>query len=779
MAIAHQLGFPRIGLNRELKWAVEKYWKGDISREALEKEGQQIRAANWARQIAAGHDFLSAGDFSWYDHVLDLSALLGVVPERFAKNIDEVDIDTYFRMARGRAPTGTDTTACEMTKWFDTNYHYIVPEFNTDQTFKISSQKLFNEVTEAQQFGKPVKPILLGPLSYLWLGKAKNAQFNKLSLLPNLQKVYRDILIKLQKQGVEWVQIDEPILVLDLPRDWQEAFQQTYQDLQIDQLKLMLTTYFGPLGNNLELACHLPTAGLHIDLVRGLNQLCAVQKQLPANKILSVGVVDGRNIWRNNLRNTLALLTPLQQTLKQRLWVGSSCSLLHCPVDLAAETKLDAELKSWLGFATQKLHEISLLTRALNDGEEAIKKELAENDAALASRQKSPRIHNMPVKQRCNAVTPEMTQRQHKYVVRQKAQRAKLKLPNFPTTTIGSFPQTQEIRGTRQDYKLGKINDATYRDEMHKHIAFAIQKQLALGIDVLVHGEAERNDMVEYFGELLQGFAFTQNGWVQSYGSRCVKPPIIFGDVSRPTPMTIEWAKYAQSLAKQPVKGMLTGPITILCWSFVRDDQSRFDTAKQIAMALRDEVNDLANAGIQVIQIDEPAFREGLPLREQDWQDYLQQAVYCFRLASCCVPDDVQIHTHMCYSEFNDIIQSIAELDADVITMETSRSDMELLQAFEGFAYPNDIGPGVYDIHSPRIPSVEEIVTLMEKAARFIPTEQLWINPDCGLKTRNWPETEAALKNMVTAAAILREKYNANTMTADEHSHQHHSGSCY
>ncbi len=759
MAVSHHLGFPRIGAKRELKWALERYWKGEIDQATLESEGKFIRADNWQKQIDANHDYISVGDFSWYDHVLDMSVLLGVVPERFTTSTDKLDINTYFRMARGRAPVGSDVHACEMTKWFDTNYHYIVPEFNQDQDFQISSDKLFSEVREAQALGKQIKPILLGPLSYLWLGKAKQADFNKLKLLEKLQCAYVKILEKLQTMGISWVQIDEPILVLDLPLAWQKAFHETYQLFKKIPVKLLLTTYFGGLQNNTELACRLPTAGLHIDVVRAPEQLSAVLTYLPAEKILSVGIVDGRNIWRTDLRKALNTLKPLHEQLGQRLWISSSCSLLHCPVDLDLEIALDGEFKSWLAFAKQKLVEINLLVRALNEGELSMERELCESDLSVKSRQNSSRIHNHIVKNRSSEVTDSMIARQNPYSVRRGVQQSHLKLPLFPTTTIGSFPQTSTIREIRRDFKSGKLNNEGYRHNIRNEIANVIHKQLDLGIDVLVHGEAERNDMVEYFGELLEGFAFTNHGWVQSYGSRCVRPPIIFGDVSRSSAMTIEWISYAQSLTQKPVKGMLTGPITILCWSFVRDDQSRFETAKQIALALRDEVTDLVNAGTQIIQIDEPAFREGLPLRQSDWQEYLDQAVYSFRLASCCVPDHVQIHTHMCYSEFNDTIEAIADLDADVITIETSRSDRELLNAFEKFNYPNEIGPGVYDIHSPCIPTVDEIVNLINKAAQHIPIQQLWINPDCGLKTRDWKETELALKNMIVAAGVLREKY--------------------
>jgi len=759
MVTTHNLGFPRIGTKRELKFAVERFWKGEIDQNALELQGKWIRTDNWKKQIEAQQTYLSVGDFSWYDHVLDTSILLGVIPERFGTH--EPDIHTYFRMARGRAPIGEDIHACEMTKWFDTNYHYIVPEFQRNQHFQLNGHKLFSEIAEAEQLRKPIKPILLGPLSYLWLGKSKQNDFDKLLLLDNLLPVYTKILNKLSELNIEWVQLDEPILVLDLPIQWQNAFKNVYQHLQKSHLNILLTTYFGHLKNNTQLACELPTAGLHVDFVRTPDQIENVLQYLPKDKILSAGIVDGRNIWRNDFRKTLKFLRPLHQILKNRLWIASSCSLLHCPVDLDHEIKLDADIKSWLSFAKQKLAEMHFLSTALELGDSAIEKVLKENESATTSRQQSKRIHQSDVKKRCQAITPEMIKRKNPYFYRKKIQHALLQLPLFPTTTIGSFPQTQDIRSLRHQYKSGKIDFNSYREKICHEIESAIDKQIALDIDVLVHGESERNDMVEYFGELLDGFAFTENGWVQSYGSRCVKPPIIFGDVSRPTQMTVDWISYAQSLTTKPVKGMLTGPITILCWSFVRDDQSRFETAKQIALALRDEVSDLVAAGTQIIQIDEPAFREGLPLHTSDWDDYLREAVYCFRLASSGVDDAIQIHTHMCYSEFNDIISSIGDLDADVITIETSRSDMELLKAFEQYKYPNEIGPGVYDIHSPRIPTVSEIVKLIEKASDSISIQQLWINPDCGLKTRDWKETESALKNMVTAAKRLRDKYKS------------------
>jgi len=756
MTVAHVLGFPRIGADRELKKAVEAYWKGALNQSALLKTGQDLRARHWRLQQQAGMDLVPVGDFSWYDHMLDMSALLGVVPPRFEWKGGQVDLDTYFRMARGTAPTGKATHACEMTKWFDTNYHFIVPEFQPEQRFTLASSKLFDEVAEAKALGVKPKPVLVGPITYLWLGKTKGSDFDRLSLLDKLLPVYVEILNRLAKAGVEWVQIDEPALVLDLPTPWLKAFERAYQVIQNPTIKLLVATYFESLYNNTTLACALPVAGLHIDLVRGATQLDAVLAKLPGDKILSLGVVDGRNIWCADLDEALKTLESANKRLGDRLWVATSCSLLHTPVDLAREAKLDAELKNWLAFSVQKLDEVRVLKRALEQGRGAVEKELASARAARESRKKSARIHNPQVKKRAAGLTAKDAGRDNAFVKRRVAQKKLLRLPAYPTTTIGSFPQTPEIRAARGDFKAGRITEAQYDEKMRAEIALAVKKQEEIGLDVLVHGEAERNDMVEYFGEQLQGFAFTQFGWVQSYGSRCVKPPIIFGDVSRPKPMTVEWAKYAQSLTKKPMKGMLTGPVTILQWSFVRNDQPRSDTALQIALAIRDEVHDLEKAGIKVIQIDEPAVREGLPLRKVDHRAYLDWAVRAFKISAGGVKDTTQIHTHMCYSEFNDIIDAVADMDADVITIETSRSDMELLDAFVNFKYPNEIGPGVYDIHSPRVPDTQEMVRLMRKARDVLPPEHLWVNPDCGLKTRNWPEVETALTNMVQAARTLR-----------------------
>ncbi len=763
MIIAHNLGFPRIGARREMKRAVENYWKGDLSREGLEAMGRELRARHWKIQADAGLDMAPVGDFTWYDHILDMSALLGVVPERFGKADNEVDVNTYFRMARGRAQGdqagSADTFACEMTKWFDTNYHYIVPEFSADQQFRLASNKLFDEVAEAKALGYRVKPVIVGPLTYLWLGKTKGSAFDKLSLLERLLPAYTELLARLKTAGVEWVQIDEPILVLDLPQEWKDAFESAYHRIQGAGLKLLMATYFAALEDNTALACRLPVDGLHIDVVRAPQQLAAVLDQLPPYKVLSLGVVDGRNVWRTDLEKSLTLLETVKTRLGERLWIAPSCSLLHSPIDLSLESELDDEFKSWLAFATQKVAEVVTLKRGLDEGRASIGKELAESRAAVESRKSSPRIHRSAVKARLMGLSAEDGRRSSDYPARRALQQKLLDLPLFPTTTIGSFPQTQDIRNARRDFKAGRINEADYTARMRKEIEFAVRKQEEIGLDVPVHGEAERNDMVEYFGELLEGYAFTSNGWVQSYGSRCVKPPIIFGDVHRPKPMTVEWSEYAQSLTQRPMKGMLTGPVTMLQWAFVRDDQPRSTTALQIALALRDEVTDLERAGIKLVQIDEPALREGLPLRQAERAAYLRWAVQAFRVSSSAVRDETQIHTHMCYAEFNDIIDSIAALDADVITIETSRSDMELLDAFVNYSYPNEIGPGVYDIHSPRVPTKEEIVRLMEKAAALIPPERLWINPDCGLKTRDWPEVESALKNMVSAAKTLREKF--------------------
>ncbi|OZI23572.1 5-methyltetrahydropteroyltriglutamate--homocysteine S-methyltransferase [Bordetella genomosp. 9] len=760
MTTIHNLGFPRIGAQRELKRAVEAYWAGKSSLAELEETGRALRARHWKVQADAGVNLIPVGDFAWYDHVLEWTTLLGAVPARFGQqDAAPVALDTLFRMGRGRAPTGTPAAACEMTKWFDTNYHYIVPELTPAQTFRIARESLFEQIREAQQAGHRVKPVIPGPLTWLWLGKGDAytgpGDVAKLDLLAGLIPVYIEVLRRIAELGVEWVQIDEPILALDLPAAWRDAYAASYARLSGGALKLLVATYFDGLQDNLATAAALPVAGLHVDLVRAPEQLAPLLEVI-GTKILSAGVVNGRNIWRTDLDLTLKALAPAKAALGDQLWIAPSCSLLHVPVDLAHETELDDELKSWLSFAVQKLDEVRTLALALDGSEEpAVREALRVQRAALADRARSPRIHNPAVAQRM-AGAAQVRRDRTPFAQRIVQQQEKLRLPAFPTTTIGSFPQTAEIRALRRDWKAGALGDSAYEKAIRKEIESVIRFQEKVGLDVLVHGEPERNDMVEYFGELLAGFAFTRNGWVQSYGSRCVKPPIIFGDVARPAPMTVAWSSYAQSLTDKPVKGMLTGPVTILQWSFVRDDQPREQTCRQLALALRDEVVDLEKAGIRVIQIDEPAIREGLPLRRADWQAYLDWAVDCFRLSTGGVREDTQIHTHMCYAEFNDIIESIASMDADVITIETSRSNMELLKAFEEFRYPNDIGPGVYDIHSPNVPDVDWMVGLMRKAGGRLPKERLWVNPDCGLKTRAWPETEAALVSMVDAARQLR-----------------------
>lgn len=763
MALSHSLGFPRIGRDRELKKALEAHWKGELDEAGLRAVGQRLRAEHWQLQKDAGIDLLPVGDFAWYDQVLGHSLAFGVIPERFRPAAGKPTLDTLFGMARGAVASTNGGGCCggahaqELTKWFDTNYHYLVPEFSADQAFALSWEQLFEEVAEAHALGHRVKPVLIGPLTYLWLGKAKGDEFDKLELLERLLPVYGEIFQRLAEQGVEWVQIDEPILVLDLPQAWKNAFERAYNLIQREPCRKLIATYFGGLEDNLGLAANLPVDGLHIDLVRAPDQYPTILDRLPAYKVLSLGMVNGRNVWRCDLEKALDVLRHAHERLGERLWVAPSCSLLHCPVDLAREDQLDAELKGWLAFAVQKCEEVALLGKALEAPQDAgVQAALAASREVQAARAASTRIHKPEVQARLAATRAHHAQRQSPFVERIGKQRERLQLPVLPTTTIGSFPQTAAIRLARQSFRQGKLSLADYTEAMHSEIRHAVQVQERLGLDVLVHGEAERNDMVEYFAEQLDGYAFTRFGWVQSYGSRCVKPAVIVGDLSRPRAMTLEWIQYAQSLTDKVMKGMLTGPVTMLMWSFAREDVPREVQARQLALAIRDEVVDLEAAGIKVIQIDEAAFREGLPLRQAAWQGYLDWATEAFRLSASGVRDETQIHTHMCYSEFNDVIDSIAAMDADVITIETSRSDMELLAAFERFAYPNEIGPGVYDIHSPRVPDSAEMAGLLRKAARRIPLERLWVNPDCGLKTRGWPETEAALVNMVAAARHLR-----------------------
>jgi 5-methyltetrahydropteroyltriglutamate--homocysteine methyltransferase len=753
MTLVHNLGYPRIGPQRELKRVLEAFWQGEIDEAALRAAGVALRRQNWEAQRAAGIDLVPVGDFAWYDHVLTASAMFGNVPPRFGSARDgRVDLQTYFAMARGAA----GVPAMEMTKWFDTNYHYLVPEFDAATRFRLDASWLIDEVREAQAAGFRAKPVVLGPLTYLWLGKEKQPDFDRLSLLPALLPAYGELLAQLGRLGVEWVQFDEPALALDLPAAWRQRVAGVFEALAAQAPRLLLTTYFAgveALGEQLK---QLPVAGLHLDLVRAPQQLAAFLRDFPAHKVLSLGVVDGRNVWRCDLEQTLDLLEPVHQTLGERLWLAPSCSLLHCPLSLASETGFDHEVKAWLAFAREKLDELALLRRGLQEGRTAIAYEIAVSNGARSSRALSRRIHNPAVTVQLATLSPGADRRQSPYALRSRLQQLRFGLPRFPATTIGSFPQTADIRHVRRDFKRGGISETEYKQCMRAQIELVVRKQEALGLDVLVHGEAERNDMVEYFGEQLEGFAFTAHGWVQSYGSRCVKPPIIYGDVSRPRPMTVEWASYAQSLTKKPMKGMLTGPVTILQWSFVRDDQPRAATALQLALAVRAEVLDLERAGIGIIQIDEPALREGLPLRRTEHAAYLDWAARAFRIAACGVRDDTQIHTHMCYAEFSDILPAVVSLDVDVITIETSRSAMDLLETLGRAGYPNAIGPGIYDIHSPRVPEVAEMLALLRKARAVIADDRLWVNPDCGLKTRGWSEVERALANMVAAAKALR-----------------------
>ncbi len=758
MSKTANLGFPRIGANRDLKKAVESYWKKTSSLSDLQKTAAEIRATNWQKQKAAGINFIPSNDFSFYDHILDAQALFGAVPSRFNFSGGNVDLDLYFAMARGAQKDGIDVTAMEMTKWFDTNYHYIVAEFKKGQQFKISSTKIFDEYQEAKNLGIETRPVVIGPVTFLLLGKSVDGS-NKLDLLDNLLIAYRELFEKLAALGVKDVQIDEPCLVTDLSAEAVKAYVAAYSQIKqfAGSIKLHLATYFDNLGDNLELAFNLGASSVHIDLVRAPEQLDAALNAIKTDQSLSLGLVDGRNIWINNFENSLNAAKKAVAKLGQnRVIISSSCSLIHTPVDLANETALDAELKSWLSFATQKLDEISVISKAVFGGENEVKAALEANKTAIQNRKTSARIHNDSVKKRVAAITQDLINRKSDFATRKKVQNNHINLPILPTTTIGSFPQTKEVRKNRADFKAGKISEAEYNKFIEEETIRTIRFQEEIGLDVLVHGEFERNDMVEYFGEQLAGFFFTKNGWVQSYGSRCVKPPVIFGDVSRPTPMTVEWAKFAQSQTRQIMKGMLTGPITILQWSFVRDDQPRKDTALQIAFAIRDEVCDLEKAGIKIIQIDEAALREGLPIRKANWATYLKWAVDAFRISASGVEDRTQIHTHMCYSEFNDIIAAIADMDADVISIETSRSQMELLNAFVNFKYPNEIGPGVYDIHSPRVPNKSEMEELLKKALDVLKADQIWVNPDCGLKTRDWPETKAALQEMVDATKKIR-----------------------
>jgi 5-methyltetrahydropteroyltriglutamate--homocysteine methyltransferase len=753
----HLSGYPRVGAKRELKFAVEAFWKGNKTEAELRQTAADIRQKNWATQIAAGADLLSVGDFSYYDHVLDTLCALGAIPARFGFDAASLTLTQYFELARGNATQ----VAMEMTKWFDTNYHYIVPEWHQNTSFKVNAANLIAQIEEAKATGHDIKPTLVGPLTLLWLGKEKDAGHNRLQLLPRLLPEYQKLLRELANAGVDWIQIDEPILAVDIAREWLDAFTPTYQELTITGTRIIIGTYFGSVAEHLNLLKSLPVNGVHIDCVRAPEQLAEFANAWPENKVLSVGLIDGRNVWRANLREVIDLLAPVATQLGNNLWIAPSCSLLHSPQDLSVEEKLNPEIRNWLAFAAQKLQELGIIKQALAHGKDTVQDALAASDAAAAGRKTSKLIHNNKVAERVASLRAHADQRHSPFAQRIEKQQAWMNLPLLPTTTIGSFPQTQEIRQARAAFKKGELSAADYEAAMKQDIASCVKQQEQLDIDVLVHGEAERNDMVEYFGEQLDGYCFTQYGWVQSYGSRCVKPPIIFGDVARPKAMTVAWSAYAQSLTNRPMKGMLTGPVTMMKWSFVRNDVPLSLVCKQIALALNDEVLDLEKAGIRVIQIDEPAIREALPLKRAQWDEYLAWACESFRLTSTDADDSTQIHTHMCYSEFNDILPAIASMDADVITIETSRSDMELLDAFVKFSYPNDIGPGVYDIHSPRVPTEAEVEHLLRKALKVIDQRRLWVNPDCGLKTRGWPETTAALEIMVKVTKKLRDELNA------------------
>jgi 5-methyltetrahydropteroyltriglutamate--homocysteine methyltransferase len=767
------LGTPRIGPRRELKFALESFWSGTTEEKALIEAGAGLRAANWARQKKLGVSVIPSNDFSFYDQMLDTSVMVGAIPEIYRWSGGPVPLATYFAMARGTQGKAHEPScghinhgheaahgvpAQEMTKWFDTNYHYMVPELTKDQQFTLASRKPIEEYEEAKALGYQTRPVLVGPVTFLRLAKSKDAGFNPLSLLDRLLPVYIEVLRELACRGAEWVQIDEPCLVLDLDIVAQQALHYAYSEIAnaVPQLKIMLATYFGGLGGNRDTALALPVAGLHLDLVRAPDQIDGLA-DFPEDRVLSLGIIDGRNIWRADLSRILASLEPVIAKLgKEHVQIAPSCSLLHVPIDLALENGLDSEVKSWLAFSVQKLEELTTLGTALADGRGAVEANLKVSDNAAAARKASPRIHDAKVAARIAGIDDAMRRRASPFAERTAVQHERFNLPAFPTTTIGSFPQTAEVRKARAAHASGALTDEVYKVYLQDQTARAVQWQETIGLDVLVHGEFERNDMVQYFGEQLAGFAFTTHGWVQSYGSRYVRPPVLFGDVSRPKPMTVEWWQYAQSLTKKPMKAMLTGPVTILNWSFMRDDIARSEACRQIALAIRDEVADLEAAGAGMIQIDEAALREGLPLRTSEWKAYLDWAVDAFRLCSSGVRDETQIHTHMCYSEFNDIINAIGAMDADVISIETSRSKMELLDAFRDYRYPNEIGPGVYDIHSPRVPEIGEMTSLLKLARERLADAQIWINPDCGLKTRKWEEVRPALVNMVAAARELR-----------------------
>lgn len=762
MALATNLGYPRIGPDRELKRATESYWKGELAADDLVRTGERLRQAAWVTQRDTGIELIPCNDFSFYDQVLDAVAMVGAVPSRYGWSGGSVDLDTYFAMARGAQREGLDVMAMEMTKWFDTNYHYIVPEFSAGQRFSLSTDKAIEEFSEAKQTGINAKPVLVGPISLITLGKAREPGYDPLASLDDLLSVYGDVIEQLARAGAAWIQLDEPFLVRDCDSNELAALRRAYEQLAARKgsARLILQTYFGHVGDAYPTLRDLPVDALGLDFVRGVENLALVEQHgIADDKWLVAGVVDGRNIWITDLRAALQTLERLAEAAGggDRLMVGPSCSLLHVPIDVDRETDLDGELRSWLSFANQKLHEVVVLTRGLNEGAAAIGQALDANAAVLQFRRSSPRTRNPAVRERLAALGPEAANRTSGFEVRRAAQSSALSLPPLlPTTSIGSYPQTAEVRRTRSRFRKGEISEQEYERFIEEETRRVIELQEELGLDVLVHGEFERTDMVEYFAQQMDGYAFTQHAWVQSYGSRYVRPPVLYGDIHRPTPMTVRWYQFAQSQTKRPVKGMLTGPVTMLQWSFVRDDQPRAETCRQLALAVRDEVLDLEAAGARVIQVDEPALREGLPLRRSGWSEYLEWAVGAFRLATGGVADATQIHTHMCYSEFNEIIEAIAAMDADVLLIENARSGAELLEVFKDFDYGNDIGPGVYDIHSPRVPPVDEMSEQLRASLSVLARQQVWVNPDCGLKTRSYEECVPALRNMVDAARRVR-----------------------
>jgi len=755
MVKLHNLGYPYIGENREWKRTIESYWKKEISAEKLLNRLALIKHGNWEKQRLAGLNLIPVGDFHLYDHILSAALTFGAIPKRIREfDLDRLSLDTYFLMAKGRANNGKSTTACEMTKWFDTNYHYIVPELDYIDEFELNPQYLLDEIKEAQAKALEVKPVIIGPISFLWLAKHQDANFNKLALLPSLQKCYQDLLTAVSELGVSCIQLDEPLLSLDLEPKWQKAFVSCYSQFS-EQCSILIATYFGDVSDNLHLIRDLPL-GLHLDLSHNPGLLAKADGILARNQVLSAGIVDGRGIWRCDLNKALAILEPVCHAREDELWLAPSCSLIHCPINLESETSIDPELKSWMAFADQKLLELALLRKALASPG-SVKQELEANKQLMEHQKNSNWRQAREVMGRVRLVESSSFKRRSTFEKRKAIQQDVLQLPLYPTTTIGSFPQTKEIRNARKQLKNNKLSQEGYETIMKKEISSTLAKQEEIGLDLLVHGEPERNDMVEYFADKLQGFAFTDNGWVVSYGSRCVKPPVIYGDISRSKPITLGWIQYSASQTEKAVKGMLTGPVTMLKWSFARDDIPQSTIAFQLALALQEEVLDLEKAGIKAIQIDEPALREALPLKKSMQKPYLDWATKAFRVCSSLVRDETQIHTHMCYCEFNEILPAIASMDADVISIEASRSNFEILNGLSSSLYPNDIGPGIYDIHSPNVPSVKQIIESLRKTLQFIPKERLWVNPDCGLKTRNWDETLVSLQNMVEAARLLRE----------------------